>query len=101
MFQGQPVYRVGGGVLPPRALDTPDPKYPEKLRKKRIEGHVVLKLIVGTDGAAHEITVDRSGGTDFDREALKAVQRWKFQPATKDGEAVNAMINVEVNFRLY
>jgi periplasmic protein TonB len=37
----------------------------------------------------------------LDEQAVNAVERWKFEPAKKDGQPVPVMINVEVNFRLY
>jgi len=45
--------------------------------------------------------VIRSLGMGLDEKALEAVQRYRFRPAMKDGRPVSAMINVEVNFRLY
>ncbi len=94
-------YRVGGGVSPPRVIHDPDPYYSEKARRAYHQGTVVLWLIVGTDGKPHGIRVQRSLGMGLDEEAVKAVEKWRFQPATKDGHPVPVMINVEVNFRLY
>ncbi|MBZ5512018.1 MAG: energy transducer TonB [Acidobacteriia bacterium] len=96
-----PAYKVGGGVTAPRGIKMPDPDYPEKLRARGIEGAVLLWVVVGTDGSPHDITIGRSGGFEFDKAAIKAVNKWRFKPATKDGTPVAARINVEVNFRLY
>ncbi len=100
-FQGQPVYRVGSGVLPPKTVHAPEPKYPKHARKKHIESTVVLKTIVGTDGRAHSIAVDKSGGAEFDDEAIKAVNQWTFDPALKEGKQVNVSVAIEVTFHLY
>ena len=40
-------------------------------------------------------------GLALDRKAIDAVRTWKFEPATRDGEPVPVLINVEVMFRLY
>jgi len=95
------VYRVGGGIAPPSVTYAPDPEYSKKARKARYQGTVVLWLIVDRHGEPQRIRVQRSLGMGLDEEAVKAVQRWRFQPATKNGQPVAVMINVEINFRLY
>jgi protein TonB len=99
-FGGGP-YRVGGGVQAPRPLETPDPEYSEEARKAKYQGVVVLWLVVGPDGRPKNIKVERPLGMGLDQKAVEAVQRWRFEPATKDGKPVAVQINVEVNFRLY
>ncbi|HWR36284.1 MAG TPA: energy transducer TonB [Clostridia bacterium] len=98
---GGGIFRVGGGVSAPRALDTPDPEYSEEARKAKYQGTVVLWLIVGPDGQPRDVRVARSLGMGLDQKAVEAVRRWKFEPAMKDGRPVAVQINVEVNFRLY
>jgi TonB family protein len=96
----KPGYRVGGNVLPPKVLYDPDPAYSDVARRAGYQGTVVLWLIVGTDGRAHRIRVQQGIGMGLDQQSLEAVKTWRFQPATKDGQPVPVMINVEVNFRL-
>ncbi len=98
---GGGVFRVGGGVSPPRALDTPDPEYSEEARKAKYQGTCVLWLIVGPDGKPRDEKVARALGMGLDEKAIQAVRNWKFEPAMKDGKPVAVQINVEVNFRLY
>jgi TonB family protein len=98
---GGGVFRVGGGVSAPRALDTPDPEYSEEARKAKYQGTCVLWLIVGPDGKPRDIKVARALGMGLDQKAIEAVRNWKFEPAMKDGRPVAVQINVEVNFRLY
>ncbi len=98
---GGGVFRVGGGVSAPRALDTPDPEYSEEARKAKYQGTCVLWLIVGPDGKPRDIKVARTLGMGLDQKAIEAVRNWKFEPAMKDGKPVAVQINVEVNFRLY
>ncbi len=98
---GGGVFRVGGGVSAPRALDTPDPEYSEEARKAKYQGVCILWLIVGPDGHPRDVKVARSLGMGLDQKAIEAVKKWKFEPAMKDGKPVAVQINVEVNFRLY
>jgi len=98
---GGGVFRVGGGVSAPRAIDTPDPEYSEEARKAKYQGTVVLWLIVDPSGHPKDIKISRSLGMGLDQKAIEAVKRWKFEPAMKDGRPVAVQINVEVNFHLY
>jgi TonB family protein len=98
---GGGAYRVGGGVSAPRAIYQPDPEYSEEARKAKWQGTVVLWVVVGPDGRAHEIRVQRSLGMGLDEKAMEAVRSWKFEPAKKDGQPVAVQVNIEVNFRLY
>ncbi|MDT8068361.1 MAG: energy transducer TonB [Terriglobia bacterium] len=98
---GGGVFRVGGGVSAPRALDTPDPEYSDEARKAKYQGTCVLWLIVDENGKPRDIKIARSLGMGLDQKAIEAVRKWKFEPAMKDGRPVAVQINVEVNFRLY
>jgi TonB family protein len=98
---GGGAFHVGNGVSAPRALETPDPEYSEEARKAKYQGSVTLALIVGPDGKPRDIRVLHALGMGLDQKAIEAVNRWRFEPATKDGRPVAVLINVEVNFRLY
>jgi periplasmic protein TonB len=98
---GGGVFRVGGGVSAPRALNTPDPDYSEEARKAKYQGTVVLWLVVDPAGRPRDVKVARSLGMGLDQKAIEAVRKWTFEPAMKDGKPVAVQINVEVNFRLY
>jgi TonB family protein len=97
---GGGAYHVGGSVLAPRALSTPDPEYTEQAREAKLQGMCVLRLIVGADGKPRDIKVVRSLGMGLDEKAIAAVSQWAFSPATKDGLPVPVQISVQVSFRL-
>jgi TonB family protein len=97
----RPVYLVKPGVIePPKAVHAPDPEYSPAARKKRVEGTTVLMVIVNEKGVPEILEVVRDLGEGLDIEALASVSDWRFKPATRGGEAVAVMINVEVTFRL-
>jgi len=87
-------------ITAPHTTYAPDPDYPEKERKARRMGTVVLELVVGSDGLPHDITVAHPLSSKFDAAAIDAVKKWKFTPASKDGKPVPVRINVEVSFHL-
>ena len=97
---GGGAYHVGGSVLAPRALSTPDPEYTEQAREAKLQGMCVLRVIVGADGKPRDIHVIRSLGMGLDEKAVAAVSQWAFSPATKDGLPVPVQISVQVSFRL-
>lgn len=94
------VYRVGSGITPPRPISTPDPEYTESARADKVQGTVVLWVILDGHGNVNRAGVARSLRPDLDDAALNAVRAWRFQPATKDGQPVPVLIHVEVHFRL-
>jgi TonB family protein len=94
------VYRIGGGVSAPVPTYMPEPKYDEKASQAKIEGTVLLQIIVGEDGRAHNIKVTRSLDPGLDQKAIEAVEQWRFRPGEKDGKPVAVIASVHVNFRL-
>jgi len=99
-LSGDRVYRVGDGVNPPRVTHDPSPGYTKAARKARLQGTVVLWLVVNRQGRPEQVRVQRSLDDGLDWNAVEAVKRWRFEPATKDGQPVAVMINVEINFKL-
>jgi TonB family protein len=97
---GGGVFRVGGGVSAPAVLFKVDPEYSEEARKAKYSGTVLLSVIVDTEGHARDIHVLKSLGMGLDEKAMEAVQKWKFKPGMKGGQAVNVRAQIEVNFRL-
>ncbi len=85
---------------PPRMIEHPVPEYSKEAREKRIQGTVVLSLVVGSDGLPRDIRVVQYLGYGLDGEAVKAVEKWTFEPATMHGKPVAVRINVQVEFRL-
>ena len=81
----------------------PNPDYPLEARKVKIESaSVMLEITVTEKGDADpsEIRVIKDPGNGFADEAIIAVKKWKFKPATlKNGKPVKARVKVEVTFR--
>jgi periplasmic protein TonB len=95
-------YVVGGGVKAPVLLFDPKPNYTEEARKARIEGVVLLQLVVRKDGSTDSFKVLRGLGYNLDESAISTINnKWRFKPGTKSGVPVDVQILVEVSFRLY
>jgi len=94
------VYRPGADIRPHIVLTKPKPEYTQEARLAKLEGSVLLSLVVAKDGRAREIHVERLLGLGLDEEAVENVRAWKLQPGTKDDNPVDVRINGEVFFRL-
>ncbi|MFZ0641454.1 MAG: energy transducer TonB [Candidatus Acidiferrales bacterium] len=104
-------YGVGGG--PPMAgedgysrpdcLYCPQPQYSDAGFKLKIQGPVVLDIVVGTDGRATSVHVDKGLGYGLDEEAVKSVRDiWHFKPAVgPNGQPAIVRMLIEIDFHLY
>jgi TonB family protein len=89
------------GVTAPKPVYHPNAEYTDKARKKKIQGSVVVSIVVTDEGTVRDARIVSGLEKDLDKQALKAVSAWKFEPATKDGKPVAVRIRVEVDYRLY
>lgn len=98
---GSAVYRVGCGIKPPQPLRRQEPDYSERARKKKISGTVQLSAVVDSGGNVRDIQVTKSLERSLDQQAIAALNKWIFEPATKDGQPVAVKLEIEMSFRLY
>lgn len=80
----------------------PMPSYPAGALTEGVEGDVIVRLQVDSKGAvSHAAVIGHEGGIDasLDQAALQALQQWRFQPAMRDGRAINSVVQVPVEFR--
>jgi TonB family protein len=99
-YSTQDAVRLGNGVSAPRVISSREPPYSEDARKAKIQGTVMLSLIVDTNGKPVDVTVVLPLGQGLDEKAVEAVKTWRFQPGTKDGQPVSIQTTIEVSFRL-
>ena len=82
------------------ASDLP-PTYPEIARRRGQQGRVVVRVEVSADGRPVSVSVGQgSGYTSLDEAAENAVEKWRFIPATRDGQPVPALADVPIRFKL-
>lgn len=75
-------------------------QYPEEARRAEIEGSVLLKVTIDTEGRVVDVKVIRGVGYGLDQAAVDALKRFKFKPAVKSGEAVSTTITYQYNWEL-
>lgn len=94
-------YELSEVDQPPRIIRTNDPLYPFDARRKGVQGSVTLRFIVTKEGNVVELSVVKGDPPGiFDDSALKAIVRWKFKPAIKDGKEVDVIIVAPLKFEL-
>jgi TonB family protein len=92
--------RVGGAVKAPKILRRVEPTYPVEARQARVSGIVIIEALIDRTGAVSDAVVLKPLPFGLGDEAVKAVRQWQFEPATVDGQPVDVLFNLTVNFRL-
>lgn len=87
-------------IKPPEIRFDIQPEYTKAARKAKLQGFVTLSLIVDKQGNPREIHVIRPLGKGLDENAVEALKKWVFFPATKDGAPIDYKAQVDVTFKL-
>jgi len=91
--------RVGGNVQQARLIRQPKPVYPPLARQARIQGTVRFNAIIGKDGTIQNLQLV-SGHPLLVPSAQDAVKQWVYQPTLLNGEPVEVITQIDVNFTL-
>jgi len=84
--------------VPPKPVKTVMPEYPKAAREKGLTGTVHLEATVDVAGRVKRVRVTRSVA-GLDEAAVECVKRWRFAPARKHGEAVEAVALIVIRFK--
>ena len=91
--------RVGGNVQQANLLRQIKPVYPPLAKATRQQGTVKLEASIGKDGAIQNLRLI-SGPPLLVQAAMQAVQQWVYKPTLLNGEAVEVLTTIDVNFTL-
>src|ERR1700687_1802813 len=91
--------RVGGNVQAAMAIRAPKPAYPPLAKQARIQGVVRLNAVIGKDGTIQDLKA-ASGHPLLVPAALEAVRQWLYKPTLLNGEPVEVVTVIDVNFTL-
>ena len=75
-------------------------EYPEEARRRGIQGRVILDFIVNTEGRTQDVRVLKSLHPLCDSSAVAALERTRFVPGKRDGEAIPVRMRLPVRFQL-
>jgi TonB family protein len=91
--------RIGGAVQQQKLVQQPRPKYPPEAKAQRIQGKVQFQATIGTDGTIKNLDV-MAGEPILVDAAREAVQNWVYQPTLLNGNPVEVVTMIDVNFTL-
>src|SRR5580704_1515177 len=90
------------GYSYPACIHCPQAQFTDAALRAKITGTVTLSVVIGADGEAHRISVQRALPCGLDQRAIEAIKDWSFRPATgPDGKPTAVNQTIEVTFHLY
>lgn len=93
--------RVGGNVQASKLVTQVRPQYPVAAKAEGVEGTVLLRAIIGADGAVINLeTMNRVVDVRLVEAAKQAVSQWRYSPTLLNGKPIEVITVVEINFTL-
>lgn len=93
----------------PHVLKMTKPVYPKRAFQERVEGNFEVEFVVDVDGSVRDARVvkpenagkrQRPAWVELQKEAVRSVREWRFQPAHKGGQPVPTVARAPVTFRI-
>lgn len=93
--------RVGGNVQAVKLVYKVPPVYPEHAKQNGIQGTIVLQGIIAKEGTLLSLEVaSRTADPELAQAARDAVSQWRYEPTLLNGQPVEVVTTITVNFRL-
>ena len=94
-----PPVRVGGRIQNARILRKVQPEYPEEALTHYVTGTVKLEAVIAVDGSVRDVQLV-SGHPMLAPAAIEAVSQWRYRPTRLNGQDVEVITLIDVNFNL-
>jgi periplasmic protein TonB len=92
------VVRIGGKVNPPERIAGEEPKFPHELSHKyRVGDVMILESVIDEHGSLKDLVSLNGAQADLLPYVIKALNTWRYRPATFKGKAVPVFLTVTVN----
>jgi TonB family protein len=98
--RSQPAEAATVPVLPAEIISKPTPVYTQEARRLRIEGEVLLEVVLEASGNLRVVRVVRGLGHGLDDNAVKAAEQIRFKPATRNGQPADSTVVLHIIFEL-
>ncbi len=98
--QSRPAAAAAAKITPAEIISKPVPIYTDEARQKRIEGEVLLEVVLEATGKLHVVRVVRGLGHGLDDAAVRAAEQIRFKPALKDGQPSDSTAVLHIIFQL-
>jgi protein TonB len=92
----------GPGVTLPQLVSFPNPEYPPMARNLRVEGIVVVSVLVDENGQVQDVRMAEpiKQKVGLNEAAIAAARSARYRPATKDGVRVKMWTRLRIPFKL-
>jgi len=87
-------------AVPAEILSKPTPIYTSEARGLRIEGEVLLEVVLEASGNLRVVRVVRGLGHGLDDNAVKAAEQIRFKPAMRDGQPTDSTVVLHIIFQM-
>jgi protein TonB len=77
-----------------------DPVYPPQAAARGVEGWVHVRYTVTTAGLVEDVVVVKSSHRMFERAAVAAALKWKYQPALREGKPIESQLDTRIRFQI-
>jgi TonB family protein len=93
--------RVGGNVQATKLIHRVQPTYPEQAQVQGIQGTVLIEAVILKDGSMGAMRVlNKLADPDLVASAVEAVKNWRYEPTLLNGQPIEVVTTITVNFRL-
>ena len=92
--------RIGGQVAQANLISKKQPVYPPEAKADGVQGTVELEAVISREGVPLEIRVISSPDDDLSQSALEAVGQWRYRPTLLNGNPIEVVTEVVVNYTL-
>lgn len=92
--------RIGGLVAQSNLIKKVQPVYPTAAKSARTQGTVQIEAVISKDGVPVELRVVSTPSSDLAKSSLEAVRQWRYRPTLLNGEAVEIVTTIIVNYTL-
>ncbi|HEX2061855.1 MAG TPA: energy transducer TonB, partial [Thermoanaerobaculia bacterium] len=97
---GGELLRAGGNVVAPVVIERVEPQYPRGSFQRRSSGMVMAEAIITRTGCVRDVrVVAQSHAGELNSAAVLALSKWKFKPGTLDGQPVDVLFHLTINFK--
>jgi len=91
---------VAGTVWEGHILKKVEPYYPERARRNRVQGAVLIHAVIGRGGNMQELRLISAPDVDLAAAAMVAVREWKYRPTLLNGIPASVSTTITVNFNI-
>jgi TonB family protein len=88
------------GDEPPQAISKVSPVYPQAARDQRVQGTVIIRALIDTEGSVAQAAVLTSI-PGLDEAAIESVRQWRFRPARSGGKPLAVWMSIPIRFSLH